>query len=53
MEFNNFNDTNKRSLIEGISRIDIISDHHPFSEISESSKANTCDEFGKLMFNKK
>ena len=52
MEFNNFNN-NKRSEIEGISKIDIVSDHHPFSEISETSKANTCDEFGKLMFNKK
>ena len=49
MEFQNgFNNT-KRSEIEGLSRIDIVSDRHPFSnsEISETSKAQTCDEFGK------
>lgn len=48
MEFpNNDFDNVKRSEIEGLSKIDIVSDHHPFSVFSESSKANTCDEFGK------
>ena len=48
MDFENNNFENvKKSEIEGLSNIDIVSDHHPFSVFTTSSKANTCDEFGK------
>ena len=36
------------SHVEGMDKIEINSDRHPFSVITESSKANTGDTFGKL-----
>ena len=41
------------SQVEGMSKIDMNSDRHPFSVITESSKAYTGDEFGKHKFKKK
>ena len=47
------NSFDQTSQVEGMSKIDINSDRHPFSVITESSKAYTCDEFGKHKFKRK